>query len=318
MKKLLFLLLIITINAWGQLPSISTTKINKKTFSFYTNHDLKQQNSALEKAIITIHGSTRNADTYFKSIWGLSKKFKVEDKTLVVSPKFKIYGDSALPNELVYSYEGWWIGNNSLKAKVSSFSVIDHFIKLLSNKNKFPNLKHLTIVGHSAGGHLVQRLALGSVADLAIKDLDINYIVANPGTYAYLNSYRPVANQPGVFEIPSIRCQFNAWKYGLTNLNSYMKRFPIKKLIKNYLDRSVTYFLGEQDVGSVEQNCMASIQGPTRYARGKNFKEHLDQFFPSHKHNILIVPGVGHTQYGMYTSDAGKKLLFGESFKNNF
>lgn len=306
----LFLLIIITLNAWAQLPSISTLDIEKKTFSFYTNHNIKTSNSLIEKAIITIHGSVRNADTYFKSVWGLSKKFNVEEKTIVISPKFKISGDQRLPNEIVYSYEGWWIGNDSLRAKISSFSVIDHFIKLLSNKNKFPKLKELIITGHSAGGHLVQRLALGSVEDLNINDLNIKYVVANPGTYAYLNAYRPVGHMPGVFEVPNVRCNYNAWKYGLASLNNYMKRYPIKGLIDNYLQRDVTYFLGENDIGQVEQNCMASIQGPTRYARGKNFKDHLDQFFPSNKHDIVIVPGVGHTQYGMYNSEAGKKLLF--------
>ena len=306
----IFFLIIITFNAWAQLPSISTLKIQKKTFSFYSNHSLEIQNKEIEKAIITIHGSVRNADTYFKSVSSLARKFKVEGKTIVISPKFKISGDQTLPNELVYSYEDWWIGNDSLRAKISSFSVIDHFIKMLSNKEKFPNLKELIITGHSAGGHLVQRLALGSVADLKVNDLEIKYIVANPGTYAYLNAYRPVGNMSGVFDIPQLRCSYNAWKYGLERLNSYMKRYPIKDLIQNYLKRDVTYFLGEQDIGQVEQNCMASIQGPTRFARGKNFKDHLDQFFPSNIHNIIIVPGVGHTQYGMYNSKAGKKLLF--------
>lgn len=55
---------------------------------------------------------------------------------------------------------------------------------------------------------------------------------------------------------------------------------------------------------------MASIQGSTRYVRGKNFKDHLDQFFLSNKHDIVIEPVVGHTQYGMYNSELGYKLLF--------
>jgi len=307
--KLYFLFFVISCSLWAQLPAISQTKIQNKVFSYYANHKL-EKNENLTKAIITIHGSVRNADTYFKSIWGLSKKFGVEQSTIVVSPKFKIRGDQLLPNELVYSYEGWWIGNNSLKAKVSSFSVIDHFIKHFSDKSLYPNLNELIITGHSAGGHLVQRLALGSVEDLSIKDLNIKYIVANPGTYAYLNRYRPISGMQGVFEIPNVRCNYNAWKYGLSNLNQYMLRFSTKFFISNYLNRDVTYFLGENDIGDVEQNCMASIQGQTRLARGKNFKNHLDQFYPENKHNIIIVPGVGHTQYGMYTSDLGEELLF--------
>lgn len=311
MKKSLLLLFVLSINAWSQLPNISIRAIkNRALFSYYTNHSLDISNNKIEKAIITIHGSVRNADTYFKSVWNLSKKLKVEEKTLIISPKFKIRGDSAARDEIRYSYEGWWIGDDSLSWKISSFAVIDYFIKHLSNKSLFPNLKELIITGHSAGGHLVQRLALGSVEDLNIKDMKIKYIVANPGTYAYLNRYRPVGGMPGVFEIPNVRCNYNAWKYGLTQMNTYMNRFKIDKLIDNFLNRDVTYFLGEQDIGQVEQNCMASIQGPTRLARGKNFKDHLDQFFPANRHDLKVVPGVGHTQYGMYNSSIGKKLLF--------
>lgn len=317
MKNLVVLLLLFSLQVFGSPPEISSTSIEGKQFSFYSNHDLQIWNSKLERAIITIHGSTRNADTYFKSIWRLAKKIQVNDKVMVISPKFKILGDKVKRHELVYSYEGWWIGDDSLKAKVSSFSVIDYFIKTLANKSKFPALKELIVLGHSAGGHLTQRLALGSQEDLKHPDLEVKYIVANPGTYAYLNPYRPVESTAGLFRIPRIRCAYNSWKYGLDNLNPYMKREKIPVMIDQFLERDVTYFLGEQDIGQVEQNCMATIQGPTRLARGKNFKAHLDQFFPAHKHSLIVVPGVGHTQYGMYNSPEGKQLLFNHQ-KNKY
>lgn len=307
------LVLLLSFNVLAQLPNESVIQINGGKFSYYTNKSITQTNSLVERAIITIHGSVRNADTYFKSVWGLSKRLGVEDKTIVVSPHFKISGDQLIAGELRFSYEGWWIGNNSLdKTKTSSFAVIDFFIKLFSDQRLYPNLKELVITGHSAGGHLTQRLALGSVADIYSNHINIKYIVANPGTYAYLTNKRPVRGMNGIFEVPrNPGCAYNNYKYGMDNRNEYMSRFSVSDMTSNFVKRQVTYFLGEQDIGDVEQTCQAALQGPHRLARGINFKDHVDQDLPHNIHNKVIVPGVGHTQYGMYTSQLGQKLLFG-------
>lgn len=311
MKLFIFGLLFVT-QAYANLPDKSVIEINNAIFSFYSNKNIEKVQQSIEHAIITIHGSVRNADTYFKSVWGLSKKLKVEDKTLVISPHFKITGDQLKRNELRFSYEGWWIGNNSLdKSKTSSFSVIDFFIGHLANQKLFPNLKTLVITGHSAGGHLTQRLALGTQKDTYLNHLEIKYIVANPGTYAYLSKRRPVKGQIGVFEIPqNPSCAFNRYKYGMDKRNSYMSRDSVLNMTKRFIKRQVIYFLGEKDIGDVEQTCQAQYQGPHRYARGLNFKAHVDEEFPMNIHQLISVPNVGHTQYGMYTSDLGKKLLF--------
>jgi hypothetical protein len=286
----------------------SVTSIKGSTFSFYTNHYLVF-NKNIEKIIITIHGSTRNADTYFKSIWGQSKKAGVETSTLVISPHFKITGDSLKRSELSYSYQGWWIGDNSLKAKVSSFTVMDELVKKL-DRNLFPNLKSVYITGHSAGGHFTQRYALSSKVELLYPGIQFKYIVANPGTYAYLTNKRPNLLYAGYSVPRNPGCPYNNYKWGLDNLNQYLSLDSKNNMIDRYIDRDVTYFLGENDTGDVEQTCQARLQGPNRFVRGVKFKGHIDYEYPNNTHKLITVPGVGHTQYGMYTSDNGVNLLF--------
>jgi hypothetical protein len=310
--KLAILLLLFSFNLFAQVPAVQYFEMQKAKLAYFSNLNIDLKHDEIEQAIITVHGSERNADTYFRSIYALSNQRGVTSKTVVIAPQFKIVGDAATTNELVFSYEGWWIGDESLKApRLSSFAVMDALIAKLASRNHFPKLKKITLTGHSAGGHLTQRYALGSRVDEALSHLQIRYIVANPGTYAYLNALRPVASTPGLFARPtSPGCDYNAYKYGLEKLNSYMSKNSMTVQIPKYLQKDVVYFLGEADTGSVEQTCQASLQGKNRYERGLNFYEHLTTYYPSHQHSVYTVPSVGHTQYGMYTSEIGKTLLF--------
>jgi hypothetical protein len=82
-------------------------------------------------------------------------------------------------------------------------------------------------------------------------------------------------------------------------------------LVEDYLKREVIYLLGENaNLENIDQDCPARFQGRNRLERGENFKMVLDQEFPNHGHSIFTIPGVGHTQWGMYSSEVGKKLLY--------
>ncbi len=306
-------LLLVSISVFSQVPDASYIELNGNKLMAFQSHAIDSINSDIEKAIITIHGSTRNGGTYFKSVARMAKRLGVEKSTFILSPNFKERGDSVVPGEYVYNAWGfdWWIGNNSIdRSSTSSFKVIDMLVDRLANKTRFPNLRSIVITGHSAGGHLTQRYALGSVIENKYPQIQFKYVVANPGTYAYLNKFRPVPNHRGQFEIPNVRCAYNDYKYGMDRRNHYMKKIDLSKMVTNFLERDVVYLLGEDDIGDVEQSCEARVQGPNRFRRGVSFKEHLDKFYPQNKHSLVTVPGVGHTQYGMYTSEAGSEVLF--------
>jgi pimeloyl-ACP methyl ester carboxylesterase len=315
MKRLFIFLCILSSSLFSQIPDATLINIGSHKLSVHLSHDINLIQEKIERAIITIHGSTRNGDTYYKSVSRMAKRLGVQDTTLVLSPNFKESGDFSNPGELIYRpWQDWWIGNNSIargddSSSVSSFSVIDRLVEIFSDRERFPHLDTLVIAGHSAGGHLTQRYALGSRAEDSTH-LNIKYVVANPGTYAYLNNKRPIGFF-GRFKVPrNPRCYYNHYKYGLDKKNEYMSRDDNQTMIERYLKRNVVYLLGDQDLGDVEQSCEAALQGATRFARGKFFKAHLDEFFPSNDHQLIIVPDVGHTQYGMYTSEIGSEVLF--------
>lgn len=286
------------------LPPETTLGYKGNVFSHFVSHDLKTANSNIEKVIITIHGSERNSHTYYNSIEAMAKREGVSEKTLIIAPHFKEPQDVLLPQELYFSAEGWLSGDEALNNQViSSFEVLDHIISLLGDKKVFPNLKDVVMTGHSAGGQLIQRYAAGSGIDSKFSSVHFRYIVANPGSYLYLTKNRPVNS--------TLRCNFNDYKFGLDHLNSYMQK-SFTKIIPQYVSKEVVYFLGEQDIISdnIDQSCPAQYQGKTRLERGRSYKAQLDKEFPRAAHYIFTVPSVGHTQYGMYTSPLGQKVLF--------
>ncbi len=305
MKSVIYLLLLLFVS-YAHAFETKQLKIGNSFLEYLQNHP-DSKAADIEHAIITVSGSERNSSTYLNSMNAITRRLNVNQKTLVIAPSFKIQGDPVARGELYYSYEGWWIGDQSLRGNISSFETIDRMLLELADKRKFPKLKSIVLTGHSAGGHLVQRYALGSNIEEKVS-VEINYVVANPGTYAYLNNRRWIGQELGVPVNPG--CAYNRYKYGLDNLNQYMARHNIRERIERFLQKDVTYFLGEADIGTVEMSCESIFQGTTRYERGLKFKAFLDEDYPQHSHELVTVPAVGHTQHGMYNSPEAERVVF--------
>lgn len=295
------------------VPPESTAQIGGSLFSYYGSHSLTAPNAAIERAIIVVHGSERNADTYYRSIETVAAQLGKSESTLIISPHYKVPGDALLANELAYTHEGWLRGDRSVRASgVSSFEVIDFFVRKFGDVSAFPNLKSITLTGHSAGGQLTQRYAVGSPTESLYPTIRFRYLVLNPGSYVYITPNRPVGGAGGPYTIPRTNCAYDDYKYGLKKTNAYMSQMSVASMASTYVSRDVTYMLGELDTRAddIDQECPARFQGNTRLDRGKFFKAQLDAEFRGNNHGLEIIPGVGHTQWGIYTSATGVKALF--------
>ena len=86
--------------------------------------------------------------------------------TLVLAPKFKTADDRPGADEHVWSNDGWPSGDLSQDSKdaagrLSSFAVVDRLVAELSDATRFPALRRVVLVGHSAGGQFVNRYSGG-------------------------------------------------------------------------------------------------------------------------------------------------------------
>ena len=218
--------------------------------------------------------------------------------------------------------------------QLSSFDFMDEVLRQLARKDIFPNLKVIVVGGHSAGGQFVTRYEMLNQAQDKL-GIPVSYLVANPSSYAYVDSLRPTASafpttnfasaQGGPASHPADpmpafsgyadakNCTgYDMWPYGLKGWPSYSSTLTDEQITKQLVERSVTYLLGEADVlplGVFDTSCPAMAQGPTRLGRGLAFHKYANEHLHAH-HRVIVVPFCSHSQRCMFTSDVALPLMF--------
>jgi hypothetical protein len=289
---------------------------------YWRTYALGSSSIKVVRAIIVIHGVNRNADSYFGYLVEAARLENQLDTTLIIAPHFQNWMDDPADDEIFWSDGQWKQGDRSVNAgRVSSFAVVDEIIARLANRSTFPNLTHIVITGHSAGGQFTNRYAAGSHAQNVLPDYAFQYVVTNPSSCLYLRTERPILSDPNMnaFSVPDTSCRFNDYRYGLDNRNAYMGAISAGAIQSQYRSRYVTYLLGSKDTeesdDDLDESCAANFQGFNRFERGNWFSSFLQRFFPSNTHRRVTVPNVGHSAYLMYTSDQGRSVLFGEDIQ---
>ena len=288
----------------------------------YRTHSLKHGNQYITRAVVVIHGNSRNADTYFNRMVEAAKLSNMFPNTLVVAPHFSIDIDSLTRSEREVYWGGsnhWKRGNLSTsryKDRISSFEVIDEMLENLSDAKRFPNLKKIIIAGHSAGGQFTQRFVAGYPEIKMSKAISIRHVIANPGRYFYLNAMRPTPDFNDDFALPRDigDCDYNRYEYGLVRRNKYMSRVSAKTLINRFRRRDIVLLLGNKDNDpnhrSLSTHCAAELQGRHRLERGLMFKSHVDRYFSPHHSRVVQVPNAAHSSRRMFQSEQGRHVLF--------
>lgn len=281
----------------------------------YRSHPLTKANAKITRALIGIHGSTRNADDYFPSSMAGTFLAGALDTTLVVAPRFagaskggrnsESCNDKLAPGELAFSCSGsdWRGGGPAVDSPgVNSYGVMDELIRLLADKKRFPNLRHIVLMGHSAGGQYVSRYV--AVAKPTPQGVSVRYIISNSSSYLYLDASRPGATDGCA--------AFNQWKFGVENRTGYAEPVTLETMKKNLVERDVVYLLGEYDVTpqfGFDASCGAMAQGPNRLERGLRYFNYMTAKYGA-KHRLVRVPNCGHNSRCMLVANEAREVLF--------
>lgn len=296
-----------------------------------SNLDINKSSDDVQHAFLMVPGFLRQRH-YHDVIVDSLKSVDALENVVVVSPQFLNKADVEFyqlgKDYPFWSNGGWAIGNNSIHdgtdpaaAKVSSFTVMDRLLEDVVRR--FPKLKTLTVVGFSAGGQYLNRYAAGNRVNdwVEARSIAVTYVVAAPSSYLYFNAERALSTNPLVFgsidKTPYAGCKdFNSYRYGLLNLNEYMRGASADRIPSFYAQRRVVHLVGEKDDASASahlaSSCPAMAQGEHRVQRAIIYFGYLQHLFGEQvkeRHSLVIVPGVGHNSRGLFVSKDGSQVL---------
>ncbi len=326
--KLPFVLLLVCVSAWGAACT-DTAKCAEWIAlpegpwrsQVFTSYPLEKPNPAITRAFILVHGTNRDADSYFRTALAAAFLAGAIDDTIVIAPHITSSSNGCQDrlelHEVSYSCGGdsWRSGGASTSSdRITSFDFMDQILRKLANRRTFPNLKAIVVAGHSAGGQFVDRYAMGNQVQDRL-GVRVVYLVANPSSYAYLDSTRP-RGETGLFRdyADARNCTtYNKWPYGLEDrTGGYTVKQSDEQLRRQFTERPVTYLLGELDtlpLAGFDGSCPAMAQGANRLARGQAFARYVNEKFGAH-HGAMVVPLCGHNARCMFTSDPVLELAF--------
>lgn len=184
----------------------------------YRSYALETHNEAVTRALVIVHGGSRDAHTNFTHALAAAFIAGALNDTVIVSPRFASNHeafsetltsagavaaaraparDTLAAGELnwVSRFGGrhWNAGGVAANANITSYEVIDEIMRKLADKHIFPNIKSIAVAGHSSGGQFVGRYQMVNRVhdELGVK---VSYVVSNPGAYTYLDNQRPTAS----------------------------------------------------------------------------------------------------------------------------
>ncbi len=298
------------------------------------NRNLETDQSMISRAIIAVHDLSRNASESLTTITTLAGA--ENENTLIIAPQFPLEIDIArfmpyLPDKgqaiarwPVSRNSGWQTGEDSIAKPpfkgISSFTALDLLLLMLADRDRFPALQQVVLVGHGVGGDFVQRYAaVGQAPDILAKQgLPVRFLAANASSYLYLTSVRPSPVAANFTMADTTQCpNVTHYPYGLANLVPYARRSGPEAIRLRYTERRVMYLLSENIVNDpyLDNDCAAMAQGKDRLSRGRNYERYLRVSFgeaAERSQSFTLVPQAGYDPVALLGSYCGMAMLFGD------
>src|SRR5689334_7580940 len=229
----------------------------------YRTYPLDKRNDAITRVLVSIHGAGRDADNYFKSTLAAGFLANALENTLIIAPRMASNDGAGCrdvlgANEISWNCNSWRSGGpaNS-NAGVTSFDFLDEILRKVARKDLFPNLRAIVVVGHSAGGQVVNRYEMGNKVSESL-GVPVTYVVSNPSSYAYPDSERPTdaaytvtAHAPGYIPETAPNADlyrrfgdarncttYDRWPYGMRDRTGYTQSETDAQLLHQLASRT--------------------------------------------------------------------------------
>jgi hypothetical protein len=141
--------------------------------------DLNAIHREITRAAIVFHGKGRNVEGYFSALERAAHEAGHDsDQTLLWAPQFLREEDAEahhLPKQFLRWHAGSWTAGEPASGPLplSTFHVIDAMLATLANRDRFPNLATVVLIGHSGGGQLLNRYAIVRKSAIAMTGMHL-------------------------------------------------------------------------------------------------------------------------------------------------
>jgi alpha-beta hydrolase superfamily lysophospholipase len=257
-------------------PDERTLRVGTHKLRVFT---YKPENYRGGPLLVVFHGMKRNADDYRDFAISIADRFGM----VVAAPKFDLKTYPILRYQRGGIVDRAGLLPRSRWTTTASLALVD----VLRGDEGKPGLDYY-LLGHSAGGQIVGRLAAFSPNKAR------RIVVANPSSWVFPDG-----------EVP--------FPHGFGGRTASL---AVTAAIKRYLALPITVYLGTADIkrSMLENTRGARAQGRTRFERGRNFFK-AGQALAKEKGwkfnwRLVTVPGIGHDGAGMFASSRIKQALF--------
>lgn len=328
----------------SQLISLPVGQHGEKVAVYWS---ASPNNPKVEHAFVMMHGRLRDGDHYWTVMNNALKAAQKANyggawkEAIVVAPELystKLNKGQYDAKTLAWGETNAWqaggIATHPKGTNLTSMDALDAILDHFSDRQAFPSMKNITLVGHGGGGQLMNRYA-ATGKDPKDSSLYVRYIVGDPSSSPYFTHHRPVTDKSIASKDD---CHgYDNWRYGFADFPGTLdSKLTPKDYFKRYLSRDVLNIVGLKDVEhNGDQKCMALLQGGHK-RRDRNFSwwryvnslaktsEDLSGFpgnfsdLPdwSDTHNgsigtrLAIVEDASHNAAKIFSSKIGRSALF--------
>ena len=285
------------------------------TFDFYASFPIYEEQAEWENltsAIIMVHGLNRNADDYFEYLMSTLQSEERQDETILIAPFYKFESEST-GDDFYWSDKGWRAGRSSADpARITSFSAIDQLIAQLANRDRFPVLEDILVIGQSSGGLFTHLFAGATAAPEDHPHLQFQFIVGESQYFYYADGRRVDESSDQLF-VPTGCTGYDIWPFGFRSVPPDLTSISKEDYNERFAQRPVTYLLGNgtgSDGSLNTTDCSATLLGSSRFQRGQNMLTYMNLAFPEgHQHQKVIAQGISHEGSRMYQTPEFRTLL---------
>lgn len=305
------------------------------------SHDVVNDVDPAVKLVVFVHhGGRQNPVSYHERMQASLERADADrpglsllESTMIVSPG--MIGNHHIadhPERYTNGHYPYWSGswregaNSANQPSVSNYDLLDAM--MLHIVDRFPGVRAIVQIGHSAGGQLVSRYSVGTPVweTLRSRGIALRFIVASPSSMLYFDRERPNLETGEGFvdytsTVPVVNgspCTgFNVYKHGFEEPVPYMARRTPAEMLESFRERDVFVLQGSEDndpqADGLSTNCPDMLQGRHRVERGVRYYEYLGHFFGPEIYQtkfLEVVPGIGHSSGPLFLAEPVRGMVF--------